>query len=260
MLGREAERETVGGSASTVTVAESVADPPELVHTRVYVLVLVMLPVDSGPPVDDLVPLHAPDAVHVEGPPPTIQDKSDAVLYGMVVGEAKRVRVGGSASTVTVAASAANPEPFVHVRVYVLVLVMLPVDSTPPVDDLIPLHAPPDATHVEGPPPTTQVRVEAVLYGILVGVAVSVRVGFWSCTVTVAESIASPPALVHVSVYVLVLVMLPVDSGPPVDDLVPLHAPDAVHVEGPPPITQVRVEAVSYGMGSGLAERETVGG
>jgi len=46
----------------------------------VYVLVLVMLPVDSGPPVDNLVPLHAPDAVHVEGPPPTIQFRDEAVL------------------------------------------------------------------------------------------------------------------------------------------------------------------------------------
>jgi len=164
-------------------VAESVADPPELVHTRVYVLVLVMLPVDSGPPEFDLIPLHAPDAVHVEGPPPTPQVRVEAVLYGMLVGVAVRVRVGGgvavggSASTVTMAESTANPPELVHVRVYVLVLVMLPVDSAPPVDNLVPLHAPPDATHVEGPPPTTQVRVEAVLYGMVSGLAERVRVG-----------------------------------------------------------------------------------
>jgi len=77
-----------------VTVTDSVAIPEPLVHVRVYVLVLVMLPVDSGPPVDDLIPLHAPDAVHVEGPPPTTQVRDEAVLYGMLVGVAEKVRVG----------------------------------------------------------------------------------------------------------------------------------------------------------------------
>jgi len=66
------------------------------------------------------------------------------------------------------------------------VLVMLPVDSAPPVDDLVPLHAS-DAVHVEGPPPTTQVRVEAVLFGMLVGLAERAIVGGWGNTVTGAE-------------------------------------------------------------------------
>ena len=77
-------------------------------------------------------------------------------------------------------------------------------------------------------------------------------------TVTVATG-EVPPVPVHVMLYVLAEVRLPVDCVPPAIALAPLHDPVAVHeVVGPPDTVQVSVEAVLFATGLGAAVRVTV--
>jgi hypothetical protein len=62
----------------------------------------------------------------------------------------------------------------------------------------------------------------------VLGFALSVTVGAFEFTETVADCVAVPPVPVQVSVNVEALVRAPVDCVP-LTALAPLHAPEAVH-------------------------------
>lgn len=129
------------------------------------------------------------------------------------------------------------------------------MDAVPEVV-LLPLHAP-EAVHdvafvdvhesVELPPLAT-----------VLGLAVSVTVGAACVTVTVADRVVVPPALLQASEYVDEVESAPVDAVPEVARL-PLHAPEAVH-EVALLEDQERVDVPPAVIEAGLADRFTVGG
>jgi hypothetical protein len=167
---------------------------------------------------------------------------------------------------VTVADAFALPPAPVQVRVKLLVAVRAPVDWLPDVA-LVP-DQPPEAVQ-EVALVEDQVSVEAPPLATDVGFAVSDTVGT-PVTVTLADTLALPPAPVQVRKKSVVAVRAPVDWLPEVA-LVPDQPPEAVQevalvedqvsVEAPPLVTDVGFAAsdtVGTGGGGGAAVTVTV--
>jgi hypothetical protein len=158
------------------------------------------------------------DQVKVELPP-----------LATVAGLALRETLGGgevtgAEETVTVADWDAEPPAPVHVSVYLVVVVRGEVVWEPLVARLP--DQPSDAVHAVASV-DDQVNVELPPLATPAGLVVSETVGGALETVTVAVWDAEPPAPVHVSVYLVVVVRGEVVWEPLVGS-VPLHPPEAV--------------------------------
>jgi hypothetical protein len=152
-----------------------------------------------------------------------------------------------AAATVTVADALALPPAPVQARKKSVVALSAPVDWVPEVA-LVP-DQPPEAVH-EVALVEDQVSVEALPLTTEVGLAVSDTVGT-PVTVTLADTLALPPAPAQVRRKSVLAVRGPVDWLPEVA-LVPDQPPEAVHevasvedqvsVEDPPPVTEVGLD------------------
>jgi hypothetical protein len=122
---------------------------------------------------------------------------------------------------------------------------------------LVPLH-PPVAVHVVASV-ELQSSDDDAPFAMLVGFAVSTTVGAATTpvTVTVAACVTLPPAPLHASVKVVVLVSGPV-SNVPLVALVPLHPFDAVHAVA---LVEVHVNVAAPPLATleGSALRDSVG-
>ncbi|HMH17821.1 MAG TPA: hypothetical protein VK572_06695, partial [Burkholderiales bacterium] len=123
----------------------------------------------------------------------------------------------------TVTDCEALPPPPEQINENVLVLVNASVNCEPLVA-LLPAHAP-EATQ-EVALVEDQVSVAAPPLVTDAGLTASDAVGAGGVTVTVADALPVPPAPVHASPNVLVLVNAPLDWLPEIV-LVPIHAPEA---------------------------------
>ena len=218
----------VGAWLTTVTVVDCVAVPPAPVQLSVYVLVptVVSVPVEVDPEVF-CAPVHAPVAVQLVA---LVDDQVSVLAFPdtTVVGLAARVTVGGGLVTVTVVDCVAVPPEPVQLNVNVLVVVRAPVGTFVPEVDLVPDHAPLAVQLVAFV--DDQVRALAFPETTVEGFAVSVTVGAGGTTVTVVDWVAVPPAPVHASVYVLLLVRSPVGTLLPEVPMLPDQAPLAVQL------------------------------
>jgi hypothetical protein len=244
---------TLVGTIATVAVVAALV-PPEPVQANEYVVFSVRAPV-LWLPLAALVPVQPPEAVqevalvelHV-----SVEDWPLAIVVGFAVSVAVRT---GAMVTVADATALVPPAP-VHVNEYEVVAVRVPVLWVP-LAVFVPVQ-PPEAVQ-EVALVELQVSVEDPPLAIDVGFAVSVAVGT-GATVTVADAaVLVPPAPVHVSVYAVLVVSVPV-FWVPLAVFVPLQPREAVHdvalvelhvsVEFPPPAIVVGF-AVSMAVGTG---------
>jgi hypothetical protein len=106
-------KETLGGAAETVTVADCEAEPTAPVHVSMYVVVVVSAAVDVDPPVDSL-PLQPPEAVQLVALVDVQASVEKAPLL-TVLGLADRATAGAAFITETVADWVALPPAPVQV-------------------------------------------------------------------------------------------------------------------------------------------------
>jgi hypothetical protein len=148
-------------------------------------------------PLIAMVPDQAPEALH-EVALLDVHVRVELEPLVMVLGLALKLTVAlGFALTVTVADCAALPPAPVHVRANVEVAVSAPVDCEP-VTDFAPDHAP-EAVH-EVASVADQFKVALLPLVIALGPTLSVTVGAFALTVTVALCIALPPDPVQLNV------------------------------------------------------------
>jgi hypothetical protein len=256
----------VGGGDVTVTVAASLAEPPAPLQLNVNVLLAaVSAPV---PAVPELArpPLQAPEAVQLVA---FVDDHVSELLPPLttLVGLAETLTVGAGVgggvgvTTVTVATSfAVPPAPTQLIAKALLGAVNAPVLAVPEAARL-PLQAPEAVQPVasvddqisELLPPT------ATLAGFAEIVTVGAGAGTADVTVTIAESLAEPPAPLQLSANVLLAIeSTPVLAVPAVARL-PLQAPEATHAVA---FVEVQVSELTAPLGTsdGAATMLTVGG
>ena len=225
----DADSVTVGAGVDAVTETEALAwpVPPAPVQLSVNVVLALRPPVLADPEIA-FVPLQPPDAVHDVA---LVDDQVNVLLDPLVteVGDAERLTVGAGVEAVTdtEALFCVVPPAPEQLSVYVVLVLRPPVLAVPEVARA-PLQ-PPDAVqdvafaddHVRVlAPPLATVVGDADRLTVGKGVEPSIETDALACPV--------PPAPVHVSVKVELVVRPPVLAAPEVAR-VPLQPPDAVH-------------------------------
>lgn len=194
-----------GGGPLTTSVALAVVVPPALLQLKLYMYVLAVLitPVDWDPPVRPLLPVHPPDAVHDVAPFPTdhVIVADDPVV--IEAGDTDTDTVG-FAITVREADADEAPALLLHASVYVYnpAVVTIPLFCDPDA-----LFAPPQlplAVHDVGLLVADQLIVVLPPVPMVVGLRLIATTGLLTTTplLTLTDVVAEPdpPALLHVNV------------------------------------------------------------
>jgi hypothetical protein len=208
----------------TVTETDCAADPPGPLQLRVYMVVVVIAPVEMPLLLIGCEPLHPPLAVQLVALL-VVQARLAELPEVTTVGEALSEMTGADGDTETMTDVELVPPAPLQLREKVEVafsagLISVPLASFDPVQA-------PEAVH-DVEPVTLQVSVVVSPIRTVDGLALRAMVGCPVAMVMEAFAEVVPPAPVHCNVKVESVVTGPTDSEP-LTAFAPLQAPEAVH-------------------------------